>query len=93
MSAFQIGDQVRVRSITPPGHLRTPLFIRGQTGEIIEEVGVFPNPEELAYGRDGLPGKTLYRVQFHQTEVWPDYQGPAQDTAVVDIYDHWLERA
>jgi len=91
MSRFQIGDAVRVRMAYPPGHVRTPSFIRGRTGIIDSIPGAYPNPEELAYGRPGTPAETLYRVRFKQTEVWPDYAGPAQDTTVVDIYEHWLE--
>lgn len=87
------GEAVRVRADFPPGHVRTPFFIRGCTGVIDHAVGTYRNPEELAYGRDGLPKKTLYRVRFQQADVWPDYNGNPADTLVVDIYEHWLENA
>ncbi len=89
--AFVIGEQVRVRSARPPGHVRTPYFVRGKRGVIESVLGAFANPEELAYGRDGLPKRALYRVRFRQSELWPDYPGAAPDTAVVDIFEHWLE--
>ncbi len=89
---FSPGDRVRVRAAHPRGHVRTPYFIRGKSGVVTELVAAYPNPEELAYGRDGLPAQPLYRVRFMQTDVWPDYQGPATDTNVVDVYEHWLER-
>ena len=85
------GDKVQVREAYPPGHVRTPFFVRGHRGEVQEIAGVFPNPEELAYGRNGLPGVPLYRVSFKQSEVWDGYGGSASDTLVVDIYEHWLE--
>jgi nitrile hydratase len=88
---FKPGDRVRVRQASPPGHLRTPWYIRGHEGEIERVCGAFPNPEELAYNRDGLPAQPLYRVRFRQREVWPDYQGAAEDTIEVEIYQHWLE--
>jgi nitrile hydratase len=53
--------------------------------------GIDPNPEHLAYGRLGHPPVPLYRVRFRQPELWPDYRGNAQDTVVVDIFEHWLE--
>ena len=53
--------------------------------------GAFPNPEELAYARRGLPAQPLYRVRFLQCEVWPDYAGQPFDVLEVDIYQHWLE--
>jgi nitrile hydratase len=89
--AFGIGQPVRVRAGYPPGHVRTPHYLRGRRGVVESIVGHFANPEELAYGRDGLPRRALYRVRFRQSELWPDYTGAAMDTAVVDLYEHWLE--
>ena len=51
------------------------------------------NPEELAFGRNGLPALPLYRVRFAQRAVWPDYAGSADDTVDIEIYEHWLEPA
>jgi hypothetical protein len=90
---FAVGDRVQVRAAFPPGHVRTPHYLRGRRGEILSVVGRFANPEELAYGRDGLPGRTLYRVRFAQAELWQDYHGSARDSAVADIFEHWLEPA
>ena len=89
-SDFKQGDPVRVIDSHPPGHRRTPYYIRGKVGEIERICGEFPNPEELAYGFDGLPKRTLYRVRFRQKDVWLDYSGPTEDTVDVDIYEHWL---
>lgn len=88
--AFQVGDGVSVRKAYPPGHVRAPHYIRGRAGVIESIAGSFADPEELAYGRDGLPAKPLYRVLFRQTELWPDYAGAESDTLVVDVYEHWL---
>lgn len=90
---FAIGASVRVRRAYPPGHVRAPYFSRGKSGVVDSVAGAYRNPEDLAYGRydgDALP---LYRVRFKQTELWPDYDGPAVDTAVVDVYENWLEPA
>ncbi len=88
---FAVGDRVRVRRTHPPGHRRTPHYIRGKAGTIERVCGMFPNPEELAYGFDGEPRRVLYRVRFGQHEVWPDYGGAPQDILEVEIYQHWLE--
>jgi hypothetical protein len=90
---FKPGARVQVRRADPPGHIRTPWYIRGHVGEIERLCGSFPNPEELAYNRPGLPAQPLYRVRFRQHELWTDYRGPAQDTVEVEIYQHWLEPA
>jgi len=88
---FRPGDAVRVRQADPPGHIRTPFYIRGHTGVIERLCGLFRNPEELAFRRSGLPAQPLYRVRFRQQDVWPDYRGPAHDTVDIEIYQHWLE--
>lgn len=88
---FTAGDRVTVRRADPPGHLRTPWYVRGKSGVVERVLAAFPNPEERAYGRSGLPAQPLYRVRFLQADLWPDYAGPALDTVDVEIYQHWLE--
>ena len=90
---FNPGDRVRVLEAYPLGHVRTPFYIRGKTGIVERCCGAFPNPEELAQMRDGLPAQPLYRVRFRQQEVWPDYRGPAHDVVEIEIYQHWLDKA
>ena len=80
-----------VRRAYPPGHIRTPWYIRGKTGVVERICGDFGNPEELAYGRDGKPKQTLYRVRFMQNEVWEDYTENPSDTVDIEIFEHWLE--
>jgi len=90
---FAPGDRVRVRWAHPPGHIRTPYYVRGKTGVIERICGSFRNPEELAYARDGRPARPLYRVHFDQRTLWPGYQGRAKDGVEVEIFEHWLEPA
>jgi nitrile hydratase subunit beta len=90
---FKPGDPVRVRRAAPPGHVRTPYYCRGHKGKIERVCGAFPNPEELAYARSGLPEVPLYRVRFSARELWPDYSGNAEDTIDIEIFQHWLEPA
>ena len=90
---FRPGDRVRVRMAHPPGHIRTPWYIRGHAGVVERLCGNYPNPEELAYARSGQPAQPLYRVRFQQREVWRGYRGSASDTVDVEIYQHWLEPA
>jgi nitrile hydratase len=88
---FAAGEPVGVRRGNPPGHLRTPFYIRGKRGVVERICGAFRNPEELAYGRSGEPRQVLYRVRFEQRHVWPDYAGPEADTIDIELYEHWLE--
>ena len=42
--------KVKVKKMFPPGHVRTPSYLRGKIGEVERDLGYFKNPEELAYG-------------------------------------------
>jgi nitrile hydratase subunit beta len=88
---FAPGERVRVRRADPPGHVRTPWYCRGRAGVVERICGSFANPEELAYNRDGLPARPLYRVRFLCGELWPDYAGNANDAVEIEIFQHWLE--
>ena len=81
--------RVRVRALMPPGHVRTPAYLRGRTGTIERPLGAFPNPEALAYGHPGEP-RDLFRVRFRMGDLWADASYP-DDTLDVEIYAHWLE--
>lgn len=74
----------------PPGHIRTPAYLRGKVGKIERTLGPFGNPEQLAYGIDAerLP---LLRVRFTMAEVWGDAAERPGDTLDAEIYAHWLE--
>ncbi len=90
---FKPGDRIRVRMDDPPGHIRTPFYIRGKDGWVERVYGEFLNPESLGHGGDGLPKKQLYLVGFYQNKVWKSYGDPPQDRVYVDIFEHWLEPA
>ena len=89
---FQIGDRVRVRVNHTSGHCRTPHFVQGKTGVIAAVFGQFPNPEQRAYGGNGLPFKVLYQVRFEQVDLWDNYAGPKQDSLHIDVFENWLEK-
>ena len=88
--SFAVGDPVVIREAWQPGHLRTPAYIKGRHGTIAQVLGSYPNPEELAYRRTGLPAPTLFRVRFRQQDIWPDYTGSHDDSLDIELYDHWL---
>ncbi|MEL7466928.1 MAG: SH3-like domain-containing protein [Pseudomonadota bacterium] len=87
-SRFTPGQTVRVLKGSAPGHVRTPWYLRGRAGVIERVCGAFANPEELAYNRDGLPERVLYRVRFSMDEVWGN---GSTDTIDAEIFEHWLE--
>ncbi|PWR02087.1 nitrile hydratase [Meridianimarinicoccus roseus] len=87
---FAIGQRVRIRDLPVPGHMRTPRYVRGRTGEVTQYCGSFRNPETLAYGGNGMPTRGLYRVRLRQGDLWSGYRGSGQDTLEIEIYEHWL---
>ncbi len=93
MPRFGVGDRVRILDLPKEGHVRTPFYVRGQIGVVERFCGAYLNPEDLAYGRDGLPARDLYRVRLPQTALWPAYTGLASDTLDIEIYGHWLDPA
>lgn len=86
-----MAERVRVLDHMPPGHVRTPWYLRGKTGVIERRLGSFANPEALAYGRHDETG-VLYRVRFTMAEIWGADAERPEDTLDAEIYDHWLER-
>ncbi len=83
---------LRVRADMPPGHVRTPAYLRGKTGWIERELGEFPNPEERAYGHPGQ-NSPLLRVRFTMGELWGAGAENPDDTLDAEIYGHWLQAA
>lgn len=82
-------ERVRVSEMIPPGHIRTPFYLRGKVGEIERKLGPFGNPEQLAYGlqAEKLP---LLRVRFTMAEVWGEGAENPEDLIEAEIYAHWL---
>lgn len=91
---FAPGARVTVRAARPeraaPMHLRTPHYVRGRPGTVQQVLGVFANPEALAFGRPGEP-RVLYHVLFDQPPIWQE--GEAGDSVLIEIFEHWLEAA
>jgi len=85
-------DRVRVKTMMPPGHVRTPAYLRGKIGEIERSLGDFGNPEQLAYGVTARR-ETLLRVRFTMAEIWGDAAETPSDTLDAEIFAHWLEPA
>ena len=90
-ACFRVGDRVRVRDEARPGHIRTPSYIMGKVGVVSRVHGSYRNPEQLAYGEEGLPEVPLYYVAFDAAHVWGG--PPSGDSVIVDLYEHWLEPA
>ncbi len=88
------GTRVKVRDDWPetrgPCHIRTPHYLRGETGTVVRHLGDFPNPEDLAFARPAarLP---LYHVRFDPRAIWPEPR--VGDEVLAELFGPWLEVA
>jgi nitrile hydratase subunit beta len=90
---YAVGDAVTISACEAIGHCRTPWYVRGKSGIVVEIHGKFRDPERLAYHLPGMPALVLYKVRLKQKDLWPKYNGPASDHLDVDIYEPWLAPA
>ncbi len=88
-ASFRAGDRVRAKNINPAGHTRLPRYVRGKTGTIVIDHGVFITPDTVAHGLGDHP-QHVYSVSFDATELWGE-NAPAKDTVRIDLWDDYLE--
>jgi nitrile hydratase subunit beta len=84
---FKVGQQVRARNIHPEGHTRLPRYVRGRTGRIERDHGVFSFPDSSAAGLGPKP-QHVYAVRFEAAELWGSGR---MGVVLVDLWDDYLE--
>ena len=87
---FRAGQKVRARNIHPTGHTRLPRYVRGKTGVIVVDRGVFLFPDTNAHHLGEKP-QHLYSVLFAARELWGEKASP-RDSIHLDMWDDYLER-
>ncbi|WP_336749948.1 nitrile hydratase subunit beta [Pantoea vagans] len=88
-ASFRAGDRVRAKNINPAGHTRLPRYVRGKTGTIVIDHGIFITPDTVAHGLGDHP-QHVYSVSFDATELWGK-NAAAKDTVRIDLWDDYLE--
>jgi hypothetical protein len=80
---FAVGDHVRVRRMRPPGHNRSPRYLRGIEG-VVERV-------QCNDRRPGAGAEPVYLVAFDSAAVW----GADADAGriLADLWEGYLEAA
>ena len=86
---FQTGQTVRALNINPVTHTRLPRYVRGRTGTIERDHGVFAFMETTGLGLPDKP-QHVYSVRFAARELWGREAAP-QDSVYLDLYDDYLE--
>jgi nitrile hydratase subunit beta len=80
---------VRARLRDPDYHTRLPRYVRGHVGEVVEEQGTWPVPDDRARGITPARAEPVYAVRFAAAELW----GAGTHTVTVDLWESYLEEA
>ena len=86
---FRVGDRVIVRNLHPAGHTRVPRYVRGKTGIVDRDHGVFVFPDTSAHGQGDKP-QHVYCVRFAARELW----GPSaseREALYIDLWDDYMD--
>jgi nitrile hydratase len=89
--SFTLQQRVRARNINPAGHTRLPRYVRGKTGVIVRDHGVYLFPDSNAHFQ-GEKRQHVYSVRFAAVELWGEAASP-RDSVHLDLWDDYLERA
>ncbi len=88
---FKAGDAVIARNINPSGHTRLPRYLRGKSGTVENDHGVFSLPDSMAHGSGEKP-QHVYCLRFNARTVWGASASP-RDSFYVDMWDDYLDPA
>jgi nitrile hydratase subunit beta len=86
--AFAIGERVRAKDMSTPGHTRLPGYVRGHTGvvELIQPAAVLPDTNAHFQGENP---QHVYSVRFDSHELWGADAEPF--TLTVELFESYLE--
>jgi hypothetical protein len=92
---FASGQRVLVREIKREGHTHLPLYLRGKTGEVESDHGLFVFPEAVGHGHDHGGADILqhvYCVRFTASEIWGE-EAAGGHGLNFNLWDYQLEPA
>ena len=86
---FEVGDQVRAKTVHPAGHSRLPRYVRGRSGVVIGlyRPQGFQDHEPMS---DHSGPQPMYAVRFEGKELWGD-QAEANSSVMLDMWEAYLE--
>jgi nitrile hydratase subunit beta len=85
---FKAGDRVKVRTIHPLGHTRSPRYVRGKTGVVRRVHGIYVFPDTNAH-RAGEKRQHVYLVEFRARELWGRND---RERLMIDLWEDYLDR-
>ena len=84
---FKVGERVRARNINPAGHTRLPRYVRGKSGVVRRDHGIYVFPDTNAH-HAGENVQHVYSVEFDSRELWGR---PARERLFIDLWEDYLE--
>ncbi len=88
-SQFKPGDRVTARNLHTETHTRLPRYVRGKTGTVVADRGVFCFNDTNAHGQGHKP-QHVYGVKFDARDLWGEH-APARDTLLLDLFEDYVE--
>ena len=87
--AFAVGERVRAKNMSRPGHSRLPRYVRGHTGvvEFIQPASVLPDTNAHFEGENA---QYVYTVCFDSQELWGAQAEPFALT--IEMFEGYLEK-
>jgi nitrile hydratase len=92
---FAAGQRVLVRDIKRDGHTHLPLYLRGKTGVVESDRGLFVFPEAVGHGHDHDDNDALqhvYCVRFSAPEIW-GAEATERHSLNFNLWDYQLDPA
>ncbi len=89
---FKVGDRVTARNVNPTSHTRLPRYIRGRTGTVARDHGVFAYPDTSADTGTHSDPQHVYSVRFEADELW-GADANANSSLYIDLFDDYLDLA
>jgi nitrile hydratase subunit beta len=90
LPAFKPGDRVRARNDHVLTHTRLPRYVRGCTGEVVENHGAFVLPDTNAHGGGESP-TWCYSIRFKAEDLWGKGAEPGSEV-MVDCWEPYLDK-
>jgi nitrile hydratase len=75
--------------LNPAGHTRLPRYVRGKSGVIARDWGVFVFPDTNAHHAGTRP-QHCYSVSFDARELW-DKSANSRERVYIDLWEDYLE--
>ncbi|MER5542402.1 nitrile hydratase subunit beta [Streptomyces sp. NPDC002589] len=86
--AFEVGEHVRAKDMSPPGHTRLPRYVRGHVGvvDMVQPAGVLPDTNAHFLGENP---QYVYSVRFDSHELWG--AGAESFDLTVELFESYLD--